>query len=203
MIKIKTYKVFSTLLLYPTEELKNNVDLVLDILKNESIINVDHIYNISLFVEHIKKKSLISLQEEYVSLFDRKKQLSLYLFEHIHGDSRDRGMAMVDLKNLYKMSDFDISIGGELPDYIPLFLEYLSLLSFEKSSDLLSEIVNIISIIKHRLKSHDSVYYFIFSSIESLSKIKADDLIVNKALSILDNDSYLLIDKNNDDSKIF
>ena len=64
-------------------------------------------------------------EERYVDLFDRGRSLSLHLFEHLHGESRDRGEAMVDLKRIYERAGFDLS-ARELPDYLPVVLEYLS-----------------------------------------------------------------------------
>lgn len=205
MIKLKTYKVFSTLLLYPSEELKNNIKFVTDILKQEDILSIEYIDKLSVFIEYIEHNDLLFLQESYVALFDRQKQFSLYLFEHIHGDSRDRGMAMVDLKNLYKTINFDIPLGGELPDFIPVFLEYLSVVSRDKACILLSEIVNIIAIIGNRLKNVNSIYYIIFFALESLSSVKSDDNVLKKA--ILNNNSDKIsdqnVDKNWEDTKVF
>ncbi|MFX8840915.1 nitrate reductase molybdenum cofactor assembly chaperone, partial [Acinetobacter baumannii] len=68
---------------------------------------------------------LYDLQEDYGLLFDRTRTLALHLFEHVHGESRDRGQAMVDLKKLYEDGGFSIT-ANELPDFVPLFLEFLS-----------------------------------------------------------------------------
>ena len=68
---------------------------------------------------------LYDLQERYVLLFDRTRSLSLHLFEHVHGESRDRGQAMVDLKTIYENGGLEIA-ATELPDFVPLFLEFLS-----------------------------------------------------------------------------
>lgn len=205
MVKLKTYKILSTLLLYPQEECKLHINEVNNILLEECILKKDSIEKLSFFINYVNNNTLLSLQENYVSLFDRQKQFSLYLFEHIHGDSRDRGMAMVDLKNLYKKSGFDISLSKELPDYIPLFLEYLSILDKENSSILLGEIINIIAILCARLELIKNPYFYIFLSIESLSVIKSDNHIVRKALSKskIDEKSNGFIDKNWEDTSVF
>lgn len=201
MIKLRTYKIFSTLLLYPTEELKEYIFVVEDILRKESILDSFYIEKLMTFCKYIESTDLILLQECYVSLFDRQRHLSLYLFEHIHGDSRDRGMAMVDLKNLYRASDFDILSGYELPDYIPVFLEYLSILSVDKAAVLLGEIINIIAIVGNRLLEKNSMYNVIFFALESLSNIKSDENIVKKAL--LDKRLDQSVDKSWEDIKVF
>ncbi len=201
LIKLRTYKIFSTLLLYPTEELKEYIFVVEDILRKESILDSFYIEKLMTFCKYIESTDLILLQECYVSLFDRQRHLSLYLFEHIHGDSRDRGMAMVDLKNLYRASDFDILSGYELPDYIPVFLEYLSILSVDKAAVLLGEIINIIAIVGNRLLEKNSMYNVIFFALESLSNIKSDENIVKKAL--LDKRLDQSVDKSWEDIKVF
>lgn len=122
---------------------------------------------------------MLDLQENYVSLFDRQKQFSLYLFEHVYGDARERGMAMVDLKNLYSVSNLNIDSSKELPDYMPVFLEYLSLISIDKSSALLGEVINIVASIGKRLRLYNSLYYTIFDSLEYLSSTKPDIKIIN------------------------
>jgi len=191
--------------LYPSDDLKNGIGFITDILKEEKLLSFDDVDKLKIFVSYIKDNSLLFLQESYVSIFDRQKHFSLYLFEHIHGDSRERGMAMIDLKNLYTKLNFELSIGGELPDYIPVFLEYLSLLSEDRASALLGEIVNIIAILCARLKLIKSSYSIIFSILESLSKIKSDEKIVK---NVLNDDSFLKsssfeLDKNWEEPKIF
>ncbi|HFL8824138.1 MAG TPA: nitrate reductase molybdenum cofactor assembly chaperone [Candidatus Azoamicus sp. OHIO1] len=179
MIKVKTYKIFSTLLSYPSNEFKECISSIIPILKEENLLSEDCIDKLAVFIDYINCSNLLDLQENYVSIFDRQKRFSLYLFEHIHGDARERGMAMVDLKNLYKASDFDIDSNIELPDYIPVFLEYLSLMPKEKSSILLGEIINIIAVIGRRLQLFNSLYYIIFDLLEYLSNFKSDKKIID------------------------
>ena len=74
-------------------------------------------------IDDLAGGDLYDLQERYVLLFDRTRSLSLHLFEHVHGESRDRGQAMVDLLKLYEEGGFTPT-ATELPDFLPLFLEY-------------------------------------------------------------------------------
>ena len=76
-------------------------------------------------IEEIGRGDLLDAEERYVDLFDRGRALSLHLFEHLHGDGRDRGTAMVELKRLYAAAGFELT-ARELPDYLPVVLEYLS-----------------------------------------------------------------------------
>src|SRR3546814_637451 len=73
---------------------------------------------------YLGEGDLIDLQENYVATFDRRAAHSLHLFEHIHGESRDRGQALIDLRQEY-INHGLLPDTNELPDYIPLFLEFL------------------------------------------------------------------------------
>ena len=183
-IKTDIYKVLSVLLMYPDKWLISSLKEVDLFIRNDLIIsnlNKDRLIKV---VDHFKVTDLMNLQEQYVNLFDRQKGLSLYLFEHIHGDSRLRGQAMVDLRNMYEEYGF-ISTKDELPDFIPLFLEYLSFFEDKKAADFLSEVVNIIAILELRLKFKGSLYYFIFNVLKSLSSFKPDEKFIRKALNMV------------------
>lgn len=183
MIKNNTYKLFSIFLSYPSIEIKKNIKEYEQLIKNENIIKKKSHFNLfKKFILFIKKKELINLQEYYIETFDKNKDLSLYLFEHIHGDSRDRGMAMIDLLELYKKKKFIINEKYELPDYIPLFLEYLSVINKKKAKNLLKEITNILSIINKKLKKTNNKYYYIFNILEELSSKKNNNKITNEKI---------------------
>ena len=204
MIKSKTYKIFSILLSYPTEELKKSVDDMTDILKYDGLLSHQDIKFINNLISFIKNNDLLYLQEYYVSIFDRKKDFSLYIFEHIHGDSRERGMAMVDLKDFYKKSDLSV-LTNELPDYLPLFLEYMSLISENEAKSLIGEIVNIIAILSRKLNIINSDYSYLFAIIEKLSDVKCDNNLVDKIILKFDSSSQSDINVDDDwkEPKVF
>lgn len=182
MIKLKTYKILSTFLSYPSINLKKNIMSTLILLNKENIIIKDNLLLLKNFINFVQDNNLIYLQEYYVSIFDRKKDFSLYIFEHIHGDSRERGMAMIDLINLYKKSNFTIAETNELPDYIPLFLEYLSLIDKNTSIQLISEIVNILTILEKKLEHINSNYHIIFKILKDMSNIKYNNNLIDTLL---------------------
>ena len=204
MIKSKTYKIFSILLSYPTEELKKSVDDMTDILKYDRLLSHQDIKFINNLISFIKNNDLLYLQEYYVSIFDRKKDFSLYIFEHIHGDSRERGMAMVDLKDFYKKSDLSV-LTNELPDYLPLFLEYMSLISENEAKSLIGEIVNIIAILSRKLNIINSDYSYLFAIIEKLSDVKCDNNLIDKIILKFDSSSQSDINVDDDwkEPKVF
>ena len=100
---------------------------------------------------------LMPLQERYVGLFDRSRELSLHLFEHVHGESRDRGQAMVDLGKLYASHGFALA-GNELPDFLPAVLEYLSYRPRAEARALLADTTHILQALGERLARRASAY---------------------------------------------
>ncbi len=205
MIKTNLYKILSILLSYPTQDLKNNITYIKNIIEKDNLFSIENKNILIDLIIFIDKNDLIYLQEYYVSIFDRKRDFSLYIFEHIHGDSRERGMAMIDLINLYKKNKLKISKKNELPDYIPLFLEYLALLNKNKAENLIGEIINIVAILERRLKLIDSNYHIIFKILEDISPIKCDSKTIDKIIKNFKNykNNNTIIDKDWEEPKAF
>jgi nitrate reductase molybdenum cofactor assembly chaperone NarJ/NarW len=112
--------------------------------------------------------SLIELQTRYVDLFDRQRSLSLHLFEHVYGESRERGPAMVSLMEEYHRHDFFI-VADELPDYLPLFLEFLGQLPLDEADRLLGEAIHVVVRIGERLAGAGSLYSGVFVALRTLT----------------------------------
>lgn len=180
---IKSYKILSLLLSYPNAELQAFLGEALTELRNEALLPVKNINEISIFLSHFKKLDLTEWQAEYVQLFDYSRSASLHLFEHLKGDSRDRGQAMVDLIEFYNKDGFYLS-GNELPDYLPVFLEFLSTRNKHIAAELLAEPVNVINRIYLALKEKDQLYQYVLSAVISLSAKKPDktetELLIRK-----------------------
>ena len=115
-------------------------------------------------IDEIADGDLFDLQERYVLLFDRTRSLSLHLFEHVHGESRDRGQAMIDLRSLYEKNGLSIS-ATELPDFLPLFLEFLSTRPISEARDLLGQTAHIVAALGERLAKRGSPYAAIFTAL--------------------------------------
>lgn len=112
--------------------------------------------------EELACKDLYTLQEQYVSLFDRSRALSLHLFEHVHGETRERGQAMVELAQMYQLHGMSVA-GHELPDYLPAFLEFASLV--DEAKQLLGEIAHILRALGDRLAERGSPYCTVFAAL--------------------------------------
>jgi nitrate reductase delta subunit len=178
---IKTYKILSLLLSYPDAELQEFLPEAMTLLQGESLLRPGKIGEVETFVSRFRKMDLTDWQAEYVQLFDYSRSASLHLFEHIKGDSKDRGQAMVDMIEFYSENGWQLS-PGELPDYIPVFLEFLSGLEPSKAAGHLADPVHIINRIYLALKEKNNPYQHILSAVISLSEKepgqKETDLII-------------------------
>jgi len=201
---MRTFKILGLLLSYPNEEIQINMGELKSVLRQENILPAKLEKAVVKFMDQLAARNLLKAQEDYVSLFDRGRGHSLYLFEHIHGESRDRGQAMVDLIEHYKEKGLIIS-SKELPDFLPLFLEYLSLCQPAEAQELLGEVVHIIAAIGAKLKKKDSAYSTVFLALEKMTDAKIDAEFVRQALIEDDarDDSLEALDKEWEDTPAF
>lgn len=154
---MRTLKILGFFLTYPEEAHIQAADECTAILQSEKWLSDRGLEKVLHAVRRFGEKSLLDLQEDYVALFDRTPSLSLHLFEHIHGDSRDRGQALVDLLKVYEDSQLFID-REEMPDYLPLFTEYAATLPHQQASETMSSVVNILSSLASRLRNRESFY---------------------------------------------
>lgn len=152
-----TLRVLSALLRYPDEAVQQAAPELASVLAKDGLLSVEQRSAIQPLLDDLANTDLLDLQERYVGLFDRGRAVSLHLFEHVHGESRDRGQAMVDLRTRYEVQGLEIA-AKELPDYLPLFLEYLSVLPPAQAADELSQPGVILSALAERLEDKGTPY---------------------------------------------
>jgi nitrate reductase delta subunit len=169
----KTFKVLSALLSYPDEALQNAAPEFVSVLDGEKLLPSESRAALDALIEELAETDVYDLQERYVELFDRTRSLSLHLFEHVHGESRDRGQAMIDLKRLYEQNGLSLST-SELPDYLPAFLEFLSTRPFAEARQLLGQPAHILAALAERLEKRDTSYAAVFGALEALAVPAAD-----------------------------
>ncbi len=186
----KTFKALSALLSYPTEGLCAAIPEVTAAIEEERLISDEARKRLQPLLADLATLNLYDLQERYVELFDKTRRHSLHLFEHIHGESRDRGQAMVDLAEHYRRAGLAVA-ANELPDFIPLFLEFLSARPFEEACGLLNETVHIFSLLEERLAKHDVGYAAVFTAIRSIA---SEPAVVADAGEIDEPDDLAAID---------
>lgn len=178
---MRSYKVLSLLLGYPSEALQDNMEELKVALQEEGALKGRYTKKLYAFMDRLAQMDLLKLQEQYVALFDRSRTNSLYIFEHVHGESRDRGGAMIDLSETYEKYGYKLD-SSELPDYLPLFLEFLSVLPPEDAQAFLRDAVHVIAMVGAKLGKKDSGYQYIFKAIEQLADTKIDPELIAQAL---------------------
>ncbi|MEX2454142.1 MAG: nitrate reductase molybdenum cofactor assembly chaperone [Rhodospirillaceae bacterium] len=182
-----TFKVLSLLLSYPTREIRAGAAELSSALEREGLLGRRAFPGVYELLEELAERDLYDLQERYVLLFDRTRSLSLHLFEHVHGESRDRGQAMVDLNALY--GSHGLTIGArELPDFLPLFLEFLSLLEATEARRILGQPLDILKALEKRVRKRGSIYASVFRALVKLADSRPDDAEVAAMLKDPDDD---------------
>ena len=177
---MKTLRVLAALISYPTADLVAAADEIRDAIDADTILPAAERAGLHRLIDDLAGGDLYDLQERYGLLFDRTRALSLHLFEHVHGESRDRGQAMVDLLKLYEESGYTPT-ATELPDYLPLFLEYASTRSPQAAIELIGQPATVIAALKERLAKRSSPYGAVMSALLAISKARLDE----KALATL------------------
>lgn len=175
-----TLKALSLLLQYPTEDLVDAVGEVMQVVQEEGRLSPAALEALEGLRSYLADTDLFRLQEEYVGLFDRTRALSLHLFEHVHGESRDRGQAMVDLLDYYAQHGMQLR-ARELPDYLPLYLEFCSTLDDAEVQQMLADPVTIIAVLGRRLLERGSPYAAVFGALEELPAARPDEEAVARA----------------------
>lgn len=165
---MKTYLALSALLSHPEPELLEALSEIGATLEAEALLPRAARREVAALIGELASGELYGLQERYVSLFDRSRALSLHLFEHVHGESRDRGQAMVDLLATYAKRGVRVT-EGELPDYLPAFLEFLSLAPPDEARGLLGETAHILRGVGDRLAERGSRYSAVFGALLAIA----------------------------------
>ena len=166
-------KAVSALMNYPTEDLQLAKDELVGVIEASREIPPSSRESLVELVDYLSDNDLMEVQERYGDLFDRGRALSLLLFEHVHGESRDRGQAMVDLMAVYNEHGFHINV-RELPDYIPLYLEFLSHRPDIEAREGLADVAHILGLLKARLAERESPYQHLFAALTIIAGVDVD-----------------------------
>ncbi len=165
---MRTLRVLARLLCYPTAELRQAAPELRAILAEEGALPAKHRAAVGALIDAITGDSLFDAQERYVALFDLGRGCSLHLFEHVYGDSRERGQAMVALADRYRAAGLAVS-ANELPDYLPLVLEYISVAPAAEAKGLLAEIAHVVEALGERLAKRGSPYAAVMAALGALA----------------------------------
>lgn len=150
-------RALGALLSYPREEVRQALPEIANVVRSLPLVAACEGEGLLVLIDELATGDLLDAEERYVELFDRGRATSLHLFEHLHGEARDRGQAMVDLKRHYERSGYELS-SHELPDYLPVVLEYLSCRDLAETRDMLSDCAHILKTIAGALLARGSSY---------------------------------------------
>lgn len=163
-----TFKALSVLIDYPIADIHAALEEIPQVLELEGLLPAAARQTVLELIQELRNTELVEMQENYVELFDRGRKLSLHIFEHTHGESRDRGPAMVELMKHYSASGLNLA-ARELPDYIPLVLEFLSQRPLDECLEVLGEAMPVLTLIGARLQEKESAYAAVFTALEAIA----------------------------------
>ncbi|MGH6944785.1 MAG: nitrate reductase molybdenum cofactor assembly chaperone, partial [Geminicoccaceae bacterium] len=156
-----TFKVLAALLVYPEEGLIESLAEMAAVLEAEGALPKAERRALLALIADLGVCDLMDAQARYVALFDQSRSLSLHLYEHSHGESRDRGQAMVNLLSHYRSKGLEPGT-AELPDFLPLFLEFLSTQPRGEAQALLGQAIPVVALLRARLERRGAPYAVVF-----------------------------------------
>ena len=168
-----TLRALAALLGYPSAELQAHAAEVREALRGEGRLAPSSLEQLEPLLTRLETWDLLDLQAEYSELFDRSRSLSLHLFEHVHGDNRERGQAMIDLAGQYIEAGFYLD-SSELPDFVPVFLEFASSLDPAEAAEMLAQPAHVYAALAERLDKRRSPYAGIFHALVALTGGRVD-----------------------------
>ncbi len=171
---LRALRALAALLTYPTRELVAALPEIGDALGRASLVSGADRDRLARLIAELQRTDALVLEERYVQLFDRGRSTSLHLFEHVHGDSRDRGPAMVDLLQIYEKAGLELS-PHELPDYLPAVLEYLSCRTLSEVRSMLDDCAHIVRKVGETLAQRGSPYAAALAAVLSIGQLRGLD----------------------------
>lgn len=183
----QTLRVLARLLSYPDATVRRHLPEMRDALCTEAVLSQERLAELNALMDWIAGDTggldPLDVEAAYVELFDRGRATSLHLFEHVHGDSRDRGPAMIDLAQTFEKAELFL-VHGEMPDYLPVVLEYTSTQPPQEARLFLNEMAHIFNAIFAALQQRDTRYASVLAALLELAgetakpvKVAPDELI--------------------------
>lgn len=183
----RTLKALSLTLSYPTAELQEAMAEIEAVMAADDRLAPQTRNALQQLAKDLGQGDLFDVQESYVMLFDRSRTLSLNLFEHVHGESRDRGGAMVSLIETYREGGVEPAT-TELPDHLPVLLEFLSTRPSLEAQETMADAAHIFDALATRLVRRGSQYAAAFAALSELAGAQADAEAVAGLLAQPDDD---------------
>lgn len=167
-----TLRVLAALLSYPDAGLRSHLHEMGSLLESDGALTASRLAELRALMRQLAAAEPVDGEVAYVELFDRGRATSLYLFEHVHGDSRDRGPAMIDLGQMYAKAGLLLT-PDELPDYLPVMLEFISTQPPREARNFLDEIAHLLNAIFAALQQRGSAYASVLGALLDMAGRKA------------------------------
>ena len=171
----KSLRVLAALLGYPDAQMRSYLPEMRELLRDERALSDSRRVELDTLIDTLQRAEALETEADYVELFDRGRATSLHLFEHVHGDSRERGPAMIDLGQTYEKAGLFLA-EGELPDYLPAVLEFVSTQPPREARAFLGEMAHIFNAIFGALQQRDSAYASVLGALLELAGEKAQPI---------------------------
>ena len=171
-------RVLAHLLRYPDAVLRAHAAEMAQALQDEAALPSGRVTELQALLSRLASMPALQVESEYVELFDRGRSTALHLFEHVHGDSRDRGPAMIDLIQTYEQAGLYLG-PEELPDHLPVLLEFASTQPPQQAREFLAETAHIVRVIFSALLKRQSPYASVLAAVLELSGEKAEAVPVS------------------------
>ena len=165
-------RALALLLSYPDADMRSKLTDVMSVLSLERALSPSRISELKNLTEQLQSLDPLEVESRYVETFDRGRSTCLNLFEHVHGDSRDRGPAMIDLSQTYAQSGLVLD-PDELPDHLCVVLEFASTQTEDIAKSFLDEMAHILNSIFSALLKRESPYAAVIAAVLELSGHKA------------------------------
>ncbi len=165
-------RVLAALLGYPDAQMRVHLPEMSELLRDERALSSSRLAELETLMTALRRADPLEAESDYVELFDRGRGTSLHLFEHVHGDSRERGPAMIDLGQTYEKAGL-ILVEGELPDYLPAVLEFVSTQPVREARAFLGEMAHIFNAVFAALQQRGSAYASVLGALLELAGEKA------------------------------
>jgi nitrate reductase delta subunit len=173
----KSLRVLARLLGYPDAELRDHLSELLQALHEERALTPMRISELDALIAQLSGPASLDTEAAYVELFDRGRATSLHLFEHVHGDSRERGPAMIDLAHTYEKAGLFLA-EGEMPDFLPVVLEFTSTQPPREAREFLAEMAHIFNAIFAALQHRNSAYAAVLGALLELAGEKPQPVLI-------------------------
>jgi nitrate reductase delta subunit len=173
----KSLRVLARLLGYPDAELRDHLSELQQALHEERALTPLRISELNALIAQLSGPASLDTEADYVELFDRGRATSLHLFEHVHGDSRERGPAMIDLAQTYEKAGLFLA-EGEMPDFLPVVLEFTSTQPPREAREFLAEMAHIFNAIFAALQQRNSAYAAVLGALLELAGEKPQPVLI-------------------------